>query len=86
MKCTSCGNELKEGAKYCPLCGHPAGQEEAPARMHPPEKDPVTIIKSPESGKPSRKGPLLAAAAAAILLLLLILPRFLKGDPRARLE
>ena len=83
MKCSSCGNDLKEGVSFCPVCGSPAGQEEGPVKM----ETPVTVIKDPAPKGPGRKGPVLAAAAAALLLiLLLVLPKLLKGDPRARLE
>lgn len=29
--CQKCGNELPEGAKYCPVCGTAVAMEEAPA-------------------------------------------------------
>ncbi|MGX8687600.1 MAG: hypothetical protein ACSW8K_07380, partial [bacterium] len=55
--------------------------------MEAPVETPVTVTKDPAPKGPGRKGPALAAAAAALLLiLLLVLPKLLKGDPRARLE
>ena len=41
--CNKCGNELPEGAKYCPVCGTAVSTEEAPAASAVP-----TVSAAPE--------------------------------------
>ena len=46
--CPKCGNELPEGAKYCPVCGTPVAAEAAPAAPATPvmQATPETQVAS----------------------------------------
>jgi uncharacterized RDD family membrane protein YckC len=41
--CKKCGNELPEGAKYCPVCGTPVTMEAAPTPVTPAAPQPSVL-------------------------------------------
>jgi predicted ATPase len=43
MRCPSCGNENREGARFCDSCGAEIGAEQAPAKTRPAEALPADV-------------------------------------------
>src|SRR5256885_10808024 len=43
MRCPSCGNENREGARFCDSCGTEIGVEQAPAEAGPAEALPADV-------------------------------------------
>ena len=72
MFCKNCGNEIKDGAKFCPGCG--AELAEAPAEQEAPQAattpaEPVEVVneaKIPQK-KPKKLGKLIPIIAAALV-------------------
>lgn len=50
MICKKCGNEVKEGEKFCSECGYKINNEEIV------NKDQVTVTNKDKKGKPKKYG------------------------------
>ncbi|MCC8141333.1 MAG: discoidin domain-containing protein [Lachnospiraceae bacterium] len=72
MKCPYCGEEIREGSKFCPFCGGDLEQTVSGEEM--PES-PDKIPGSPEGGKKPMKGliAILIVICAAIVVLIVVL-------------
>ena len=45
MKCTSCGHEMNENAKFCPQCGNPVEKQEEPIIEVQEEPEKIEVIE-----------------------------------------
>lgn len=76
MFCDQCGNEIKDGAAFCPVCGVPTGAEAGDNRtmVNPSQAGESNRGRAASSnrkaskGKKGKKGIIAAAIAAAVVL------------------
>lgn len=85
MVCGNCGNDLREGARFCPACGTPAAVPDDEVTVPsgkalpplPPAPDPVDLASAPAKGRSTAGSPstrwILAGGAALVLVLLTVL-------------
>lgn len=71
MFCGKCGNEIKEGSKFCPVCGAPAYAAAAAAAPAAP-----VVPAAPVQKKAAKLVPIIAAGAALVLVIVLVLSLF----------
>lgn len=85
MVCRNCGNEVQDGAKFCPHCGalnSPDTGGGVPQGTNPPPWE------GPEGGGKKKTGLILGAAvaAAAVIALLAVVASGLFASPKQKLE
>ena len=73
MFCDKCGNQLREGAKFCPKCGHSAVKEEIIKTM------PYPVAQ--KTSKKRSKWTIVAAAASIVLIVVAIIAWSYFGTP-----
>ena len=80
MFCTNCGKELKDGTKFCPICGSkqeitepaPVVEEPAPVAQEPVPvaEEPAPVAEEPKPKKKKGKGKAIIISVAAIVAVL----------------
>ena len=82
MYCPNCGNQLADGAKFCPKCGKPVGQApqtpQAPAAQHPapapaPNPAPVYAPAPAPVPAPKKKPKILIGVIAGIVVFAVVI-------------
>lgn len=70
MFCKNCGNELKEGAKFCPICGNPVGnlsEEEPPVQSQGQQQEQSQRREKTVKRRKSKLPMILAISLAGVL-------------------
>lgn len=56
MYCMKCGNEVKEGEKFCAQCGSPQTPDAHPVNYQQPQPQIIYVTAAPEQEKPLSLG------------------------------
>jgi tetratricopeptide (TPR) repeat protein len=98
MFCSNCGKEIKEGAKFCPGCGHPVAMQAASQPVVQQEPQFRNTVQQPAQPKAeASRVPIVAIVVVALILLCLLgflayqkfgdrLPAFLNKDDAVIVE